>query len=443
VSRTIGKVRLHKTLSGGEQRWRIDLRPHGWIFACPDPVTGKMIPLRSKRAALGVLESIRSAYASGKTLDIAIAAYTRSRSAVNSIPVRIEAWLMRRRQDCAAGDISPTYLRELERYARADGYFPWWREISIWDVNAGMLEDWSRAMATQRLSGSTRRKVLGAFHAFLADLVRRGELERIPAFPRVPVDEYVPRTTTIDLQDQILAAIPADRRGAFLAARLGIRPGEVRALNVSDYDRPSRVLTIRAAMKGPTSSAPRRGTKERNVRRLIVDHELASWIEEHVDFRGALSGAPLFVNPTGRRDGKRWLSNPLREEWDRAAQRVGVLVRMYEGTKHTTATEALRAGRRMEEIQRALGHRDRKSTERYARLAEVTPVGELFRRAALAATTAAEKARVDAMAPTDHDASEAEDLDPVWTPSEIASTTTRFIRENWRGGRDSNPQLPA
>ena len=63
------------------------------------------------------------------------------------------------------------------------------------------------------------------------------------------------------------------------------------------------------------------------------------------------------------------LSNPLREEWNRAAEKVSVRVKMYEGTKHTSATEALRGGRRREEIQKALGHRDRRSTERYAKLA--------------------------------------------------------------------------
>jgi hypothetical protein len=108
--------------------------------------------------------------------------------------------------------------------------------------------------------------------------------------------------------------------------------------------------------------------------------ELALWIERRVDTGGALVGARLSVDPSARRDGKRWLSNPLRTEWNRAALAVGVRVRMYEGTTHTTATEALRAGRRLEEIQAALGHRDRRSAERSARLAEVTPVGELFRR---------------------------------------------------------------
>jgi len=53
---------------------------------------------------------------------------------------------------------------------------------------------------------------------------------------------------------------------------------------------------------------------------------------------------------------------------------------MVEGTKRTSASEALRGGRRVEEIQKALGHRDRRLTERHAKLAEVTPVDDIFRR---------------------------------------------------------------
>jgi integrase len=112
----------------------------------------------------------------------------------------------------------------------------------------------------------------------------------------------------------------------------------------------------------------------------IIDSELREWIEKWVDPQGALDGSPLFFNPTARTRDKRWLSNPLRDEWNRAAEKVGVRVKMYEGTKHTSATEALRGGRRREEIQKTLGHKDRRSTERYAKLAEVTPVDDIFRR---------------------------------------------------------------
>lgn len=380
VARSVGRIYLHKRTASGGERWIVDLRPNGRITSIPDPVTGRAVPLSSRFHAEQVLESIRAAFVAGKTIEQACAAFMRNRSPANMVPARVKAWLARRRADCAAGDISPTYLRELERYARAGGYFPWWAESTIWEVTFGALEDWSRAMAAQGLSATTRRHVLAAFRALLADAKRRGELDQVPEFPSIAATEYVPRTVTLEVQDRILAEIPAQRRGAFLAARLGVRPGEVRALNVADYDFETATLTIGAAMKGPTSRAPRGSAKERNVRRIVVDGELASWIEQHVARAGAITGAPLFVNPTARRGGKRWLAEALRQEWNRAAAKVGVRVRMYEGTKHTSATEALRGGRRMEEIQHALGHRDRRSTERYARLADVARVEDLFRR---------------------------------------------------------------
>jgi hypothetical protein len=64
----------------------------------------------------------------------------------------------------------------------------------------------------------------------------------------------------------------------------------------------------------------------------------------------------------------------------RSGTALGVRVRMYEDTKHTSATEALRGGRRLEEVQHGLGHKDRRSTERYARHADVARVEDLFRR---------------------------------------------------------------
>jgi len=43
---------------------------------------------------------------------------------------------------------------------------------------------------------------------------------------------------------------------------------------------------------------------------------------------------------------------------------------LYEGTKHSTATHMLRRGVQERTIQALLGHRDARSTRRYARLAD-------------------------------------------------------------------------
>jgi len=111
----------------------------------------------------------------------------------------------------------------------------------------------------------------------------------------VPVDEYLPTIISLEDQDRVIARIPAERRGAFLAARLGLRPSEVRALNMEDYR--EGCLVVAHGMKGPSSYHPRRGTKSRRFRFVEVDRELADWITEYR--RDAIGAAPLFVNPTG------------------------------------------------------------------------------------------------------------------------------------------------
>jgi len=77
--------------------------------------------------------------------------------------------------------------------------------------------------------------VLGGFRSFAGWLRQRELIEALPAFPEVPVDEYAPTLISANVQRQILDAIASERRGAFPAARLGIRPGEIRAADVTDY----------------------------------------------------------------------------------------------------------------------------------------------------------------------------------------------------------------
>ncbi|HME70153.1 MAG TPA: hypothetical protein VKM54_09840 [Myxococcota bacterium] len=112
----------------------------------------------------------------------------------------------------------------------------------------------------------------------------------MPDFPAVPVDEYLPTIISLEEQDRVIARIPGERRGAFLAARLGLRPSEVHALNMEDYR--EGCLIVAHGMKGPASYHPRRGTKSRRFRFVEVDRELADWITE---YQRAALGAPLFV----------------------------------------------------------------------------------------------------------------------------------------------------
>ncbi len=86
-------------------------------------------------------------------------------------------------------------------------------------------------------------------------------------------------------------------------------------------------------------------------------------------------------------------------------------VRMYEGTKHSSATAWLAQGSSLQMIQRMLGHADARSTERYAKLGDL--------------------------------ALEPRNVDPVWIQGGPGSANPSETNGIWRGGRDSNPQLPA
>ena len=112
----------------------------------------------------------------------------------------------------------------------------------------------------------------------------------------------------------------------------------------------------------------------RTAEPVISRAELWEWILwrlDQVQPSDRLQGQiPLFINPTGRVAARRWLGNALRTRWNLYARQVlGVHVPMYEGTKHSTATDAIRRGVSLEQIQAALRHADAASTRVYAKLA--------------------------------------------------------------------------
>jgi hypothetical protein len=130
----------------------------------------------------------------------------------------------------------------------------------------------------------------------------------------------------------------------------GLRPGEVRALNVGDYRPEDRVLVVAYAMKGEHSDAPRRSPKKRRWRLDQVETELAAWIAAHRD--KVFPSEPLFQNPGGRTADRRWTGPSLRQAWNAGARAAGIPVRMYEGTKHSSASAAARRGVRLEVLRR-------------------------------------------------------------------------------------------
>ena len=180
-------------------------------------------------------------------------------------------------------------------------------ETSIHEITYGPLEDFALWPGKKGLKPKTRRNVVAAFRAFLTWLHRRGEIREVPRAPMPKGPEYEPRILPAVEQDRVLAEVPEADRGIFHSlAHLGLRPGEARALDASDYH--DGWITVDKAVKGKSASSPIRGTKSGKPKRLPVGEDLADWIERNVPRDQRLRAAPLFVN---RRTGGRYAHKPL------------------------------------------------------------------------------------------------------------------------------------
>jgi hypothetical protein len=118
--------------------------------------------------------------AQGATVDEAMSIFLPSGHAINLVLARAEHWLVVKQREAEAGDRSPTYVRELERYLAPGGHFSWWAGRSIQEVSYAALEDWSHWLADRGLSPKTRWNILAAFRSFLGWLYRREEIRELP-----------------------------------------------------------------------------------------------------------------------------------------------------------------------------------------------------------------------------------------------------------------------
>ncbi len=383
VADSIGKVRQRKT--GG---YYVCFGRQGAIWSVPNPSGGRGIKF-TRELADRVLASVRNNIAAGQTLGSALSPWLAKTRDDQLVLTRAKNWLEHQRARVESRSLSPTYVRELERYVLHPGYWPGFlKDVPITGVTTRLVDDFDLWLGQKGgangtgLSPATRNKVLGALRAFLGWLRRRGEItfDQIPELPRIEIPEHSPQIISSSDQQAVKEAIPHERRGAFLACCHGLRPGEARASAIGDYtegDDGQGWLTVDKAYKGPNATAPILHTKQKKIRAIPVDNELRDWIRWRLEARveAMRTGGPafllspaLFPNPTARNPERRWITSAMEREWNRACLKVGTSAKLYEGTKHSYATGLREGGVPLDIIQRILGHSDIKSTERYGRL---------------------------------------------------------------------------
>ena len=264
----------------------------------------------------------------------------------------VDAWLSAKETEVARGRLSPSYRKELRRFA---GIFKtYFRKTDIRDIKTKTVYLFSLTLTG---SPKTTRNIMSCLHAMLADAKRWGDIEEIPDFPRIEVPEPDIRTIDLNQQDALIQAIsdPMDRTYILFTAREMVRPSETRALWWEDLDFQHSRVTIRRHF---SLNELKPATKAKQIKRLPLDGEVKAELERlprHIK-------SPFVF----QKDGRPYSESYARKLWNRIAGEMGIRVSLYQGTRHSSATEAVdRVG--MDRVQEFLGHTRQAMTKRYVK----------------------------------------------------------------------------
>jgi integrase len=266
----------------------------------------------------------------------------------------VQTWLDRLQTEVERRHISRAYMKEIRRYVRA--YFtPYFQRANIRDIRDGHIKDFKNQLP-EHLSAKTVANILGALHKLMTEAMERKDIGVMPKFPRLPKRAPDTKWLTWEEQQVILSYCREPYRTLFLLCmKHGCRLGEARALKWPCVGKD--VITIKASMDLGTWKP---FTKEGDVRKIPLNSQV----------KAALSALPrsltgfVFVNQEGRP-----LSDTrVRTAWMEAAQKAGITINAYQGTRHSFCTQKLLAGYSERMVMEASGHKTISAFRRYGKL---------------------------------------------------------------------------
>jgi integrase len=190
------------------------------------------------------------------------------------------------------------------------------------------------------LTGKGKLNVVMALRSCMDYALRSRRIREIPPFPKL--EDYGIVEPRFDWlweakQMEVINAIPEAYRPPFLWLKHHYRrPGEACALFKTDYDVINNAFWIRRTISarqmtdrtktGAVHYMPCHKDFTRVARRLLNEN---------------LDSPFMFVNPRSRRreDGGRYTLESLNTAWRQACRAVGVDIRLYHGTKHSSCTQ--------------------------------------------------------------------------------------------------------
>jgi integrase len=262
-------------------------------------------------------------------------------------------WLERKTIEVEKKRRAPSYLKALKVYALKWEKF--WGDLDIRNIGNSEIKDFYLW-----LDGSPKyvKNIMDALKTMLTEAYREKKIQEIPAFPKVELRDSDIKIIDLETQDKIIRTIQdhMDRGFLLFTAREMVRPSETRALFWEDLDFKFDRVTIRRHF---SLNELREATKSKNIKILPLDGEVRQSLlalPRHIT-----SPFVFWKGKQGRPFSESW----ARKLWKRVSLRMGIDISLYQGTRHSSATEAAdRVG--IDAVQEFLAHTNRKMTQRYA-----------------------------------------------------------------------------
>jgi integrase len=290
--------------------------------------------------------------------------YSKRRKSIYSFSVYTEQWIKDFEKLVNAGKRSPSTFKKYKSYIENE-FKPLFKETSLLDITAGNIKQYYLTIIN--LHPKTIYNKLAALHKIFADARDEGVIQTVPKFPielkTNTLPEPIIKWADINIQDMILKEIPEEVYPAiFFQMTHATRTGETRALQRKHIDTNRDTVLIEQAFVGNEV----RSTKTKNSGLVPLDPEFK---KIYLKMEKGFPEDFVFKKQKGRGKGKPFSESYLRKMWNKARKKTGVeKITLYEGTRHSLASQAINKGVPISTIQKFLRHESPKMTERYAHL---------------------------------------------------------------------------
>lgn len=212
------------------------------------------------------------------------------------------------------------------------------------------------------LSAQTIRNILSTLHKVLTSAVSWKKLAALPEFPTVKVPkaewDWLTGEESKILLCSTLKTGTADAHAALLfAVKTGARAGEQQAFQWEDIDWHNKTITIRRSIWRKKVADTKSG-KERTI-------PMTPAVEAALKSIRHLRGPLVFCDMDGKHLSKSYLTHMLRM----ALRRAGLRRVRWHDLRHSFASQLVRLGVNLKQVQEWMGHSSIVTTMRYAHLA--------------------------------------------------------------------------